>query len=169
MARTVALHICLIQLPKTAAIGIKHRHKIISQYNKRSWTRAILKFGNRQQCCLLAQTFNISAGESFQSSRELFEIHIWSQRHALATQLHDRRAISSIRFCQLEYVVKASASQKRRVNPLWTIAGREQNHAFDVAQIINLTQQLAQNPLINVGPKLIGTKLRRYRVNRIEK
>ena len=44
-----------------------------------------------------------------------------------------------------------------------------QNGVDNVAQIINLTQQLAQNALIDVGPKLIGAKLRRDRVNRIEK
>ena len=94
-------------------------------------------------------------------SREFLEINIGRQRHTLAAEPHDRGAIGRVRLGERKYVVEAAAAQQRRLDPLGAIGGRQQDHAFDVTQIVNLAQELAENSLINVGAELIGAELRR--------
>src|ERR1700690_1774665 len=89
-------------------------------------------------------------------------------RHPPAAKAHDGGAIGSVGLRELKYVVEASTSQQGGLDSLGTIRGRQQDHAFHVTQVVDLTQKLAENPLIDVGTKLIGAEFRCDGVNGVE-
>src|SRR5258708_34569919 len=89
-------------------------------------------------------------------------------RHTPAAQPQDGRAIGCLRLGEAEYIVEASAPQQRRLDALGPACGREQNHALDVPQVVDLPQELTENPLIDVVAGLFGAELGRNRVDGVE-
>src|SRR5580704_3360231 len=154
---------------RTAPVGFKNRQKIISQYDEWHHASAILEFRNCEQRRLLAEAFNISAREAFRPACEFFVINVGRDWHALARDPHNVRALGGVRFRERDNVIEAPAPQKRRLDSLRAIRSCHQNHAFHVAQIIDFPEQLAENPLIHVAAKLLGSKFWRHRVNGVEK
>src|ERR1700730_16940173 len=157
-----------VYLLGTATIGLKNRQEITAQYGERREPSAILKFHNRQKSRLFAEAFDVGAREPFHPACELLELDIWRQRHTPAAKPQDGRAIGNVWFCEAEYIVKAAASQERRIDALGTICGCQQDHAFDVAQVVNLAQKLANYSLMDVRAELIRTELRCDRIDRVE-
>src|ERR1700746_1344049 len=153
---------------RAAAVGFENRQEIISQYDERSYAAAILEFRNREQRRLLAETLDVGACEPFRSAGEVFVVNIGCDRNAVATDLHNVRALRGVRFRERDDVIEASASQESRLDALGPVRSRHQNNALHVAQIIDFSQQLAENSLIDVTAKLFGSKFRRHRVNRVE-
>ena len=149
-------------------MGIQHRLKIASANDEELSLRAVLIFRNRQQRRLLAQALDIGAGRAFELGGELVEIHVGCERDAPATEPQDRRPVRSAGFGERKDIVKPAAAQERRLDALGAVRGREEKHTFDVTQVVNFAQELAENPLINVGAQMIGAELWRERVDRVK-
>ena len=65
-------------------------------------------------------------------------------------------------------IVEAPAAQERRFHPLGPIGGRQQDDAFDVTQVVDFTQELTENALVDVGAEPFGAQPRRDRIDRVE-
>src|SRR5271165_1756628 len=159
---------CTFQLRGEAAIGIDDPHEITTQNNESRTALALLKLSNCQQRGFLAETFDIGPGEAFHLPGEFIEINVKRERNAAAAQAHDGGTIGSVGLIEVEYVIEAPAAHERGIDPLGTVAGGEQDHSLDVAQVVDLTEQLAENSLKNVRTELIGAEPGRERVERVE-
>src|SRR5258706_529478 len=127
-------------------------------HEERIATRAVMEFSNRQKRRFLAQGFQVGAREAFGPAGELDDVDVRPDRHLPATEPDDRRAVGRIGFRAANNIVEPSASQERGLHAFGSIGGRQQNHAFHVAQVIDLTQQLAEDPLIDVRAGMIGAQ-----------
>jgi len=71
--------------------------------------------------------------------------------NAPAAQAHDGGTVGCVGLCELQYVIEAPAPQQGGIDLLGTIGGCQQHHTFYVPQVVDLTQELAENPLIDVA------------------
>ena len=131
-------------------MGIQHRLKISAANRKRRGLRAFLVLRNGQQRRLLAQALDIGACRAFQLRGELVEIDVGSQRHATRAEMKDRRPIRSAGFRERKDIVKPAAAQERRLDALGAIGGREKQYAFNISQVVNFPQELAEDALVDV-------------------
>ncbi len=69
-------------------------------------------------------------------------------------------SIGGVRLGESNDIVESAAAQERRLDPLGPVGGGQQDHAFDVAQVVDLAQQLAQDALVDVRVEMVGADVR---------
>src|SRR5437899_3551887 len=150
---------------------VDHRLEIVAANVERAAACASPILRNRQQRRFLADALEIGAGESLGPRRDRLEVDVFCKRHLTAAQTQNRRAIGCAGFGEAHDIVEPPAAQERRLDPFGPAGGGQKNHAFDVAQAVDLARQVTQNPLVDVRARarlLIGADLWRDRVDRIE-
>jgi hypothetical protein len=128
----------------------------------------VLKLDNRRKRCFLAQAFDIRACEPFHLAGQFLEIDIGRQRHANAAKPHDGHTLAGVGLGERQYIVEAPAPQESRLDSLGTVCCGEQDHALDIAQVVDFAKKLAQNPLVDIGGELIGSESWREGIDRVE-
>ncbi len=150
-------------------MGIQNRLKIASAHHKIHRMTVLPEFCNGQQGGFLAQAFDVGACGPIQSGCEFIEVHIRRKRHAPATKTKNRRTVRHAWFGERKDIVKPAAAQERRFHTLRAVGCGQEEHALHVPQIVDFAQQLAENPLVNVGAEMIRSELRRQRVDGVKK
>ena len=79
-----------------------------------------------------------------------------------------RRRISGVGLAEAHDIVEAAAAHERRLDALGPVRRAEQNHALRVPQVVDLAQQLAENPLVCFRAGRLGAAARRDGIDRVE-
>ena len=132
--------------------------------HERPATSPALEFRNRQQRRFLAHGFEVGARETVGPAGEPFEIDVGSDRHTRRQQSRTIAARRPRQVSQANDIVNRPL-RKSAGPPVGAVVAPAES-AFNVAEIVDLTQQLAENPLVDIGAEVIAAQPRRDRVDR---
>mmetsp|Transcript_13574 Transcript_13574/g.15982 ORF Transcript_13574/g.15982 Transcript_13574/m.15982 type:complete len:243 (-) Transcript_13574:781-1509(-) len=92
------------------------------------------------------------------------QIHILSKSHIPRLNLQNLQAPMLIRNPHIHFAIKTTRSPQRRLNHLWPISSRHNNHLRSRLQPIHKRQQLGHNPFLNLTPCLLPLRCNRIQL-----